>query len=61
MAFWSLLLSVFKKDNNLLSQASADICVEHTEFMRYIIDVEEVAEDVVKLFLRCKEVSYLGN
>ncbi|XP_063677354.1 uncharacterized protein LOC134813483 isoform X3 [Bolinopsis microptera] len=40
--------------------ASADICVEHTEFMRYIIDVEELAEDVVKLFLRCKEDGSTG-
>jgi len=35
--------------------ASADICVEHTKFMKYLIDVERVAEDVVKLFLKCKD------
>ena len=36
-------------------QASADICVEHNKFMKYLIDVEEVAEDVIKLFLHCED------
>ena len=39
----------------LVFQASADICVEHNKFVKYLIDVEEVAEDVVKLFLHCED------
>ncbi|KAL5265828.1 hypothetical protein ACHWQZ_G006499 [Mnemiopsis leidyi] len=38
-----------------LAVASADICVEHNKFVKYLIDVEEVAEDVVKLFLHCED------
>ena len=44
-----------------LFQASADICVEHNQFVKYLLDVEQVAEDVVKVVLRCKESEVRTN